>query len=483
MTDRPTCSRCSKSIATEVSKCGESQCLNTFHPRCSYLFTRTASAPECCKIAFPYGRQSQSAVKNRAARKNQVASNSRAERARLFDNDRDRNTNPLQSPDRSQLIPSSSDRLSSHQYVANSNPHLPLAHQHSQHSQHYVPNPFLHQPPMGQQTHGPGLFQTTPHSNRHSTAMSRPSLAMSLPTSDLSHNAQIVHPDTWANLSPSEQQSAMYSCMYSCLMSNQKMQSQMSAINERVATAEGNASTALNVASSTKHTVSTVQDEVVLLRSEVKELREAAAARQQNAATNSTWSSSILISGIPSAAGTNYEEIAHLIFTAIGAQKFISDITSATPREQQHKPMPASSGTSTNQDDMENAEVAQIPTAENIRTPRATATSNASRKYSILVRLKSPMVRFEIIQLKVAHNGGMLFCKDLFPNLQVRSDAKIFINEWLPPQTFKLLKLARSKLKTFYAIWVRDGQVFARKDVNAPRIALTSTNDIDRLVS
>ena len=65
----------------------------------------------------------------------------------------------------------------------------------------------------------------------------------------------------------------------------------------------------------------------------------------------------------------------------------------------------------------------------------------------------------------------------------MRNDAKIFINEWLPPQNFKLLKQARGKLKTFYAVWVRDGQVFARKDVNAPRIALTSTNDIDRLVS
>ena len=241
-------------------------------------------------------------------------------------------------------------------------------------------------------------------------AMSLPSLAMSLPTSNLSHNDQIVHPDTWANLSSSEQQSAMYSCMYSCLISNQKMQSRMSAINERVATAEGNASTALNVSSSTKHTVLAVQDEVVLLRSEVKELRETAATRQQNSTANLTWSSSLLISGIPSAAGTNYEEIAHLIFTAIGAQKFISDITSATPREKQHKPIAASSGPSTNRDDMKDAEAAQTSEAENLRTTRATATSNTSRKFSILIRLKSPMVRFEIIQLKVAHNGGMLFC-------------------------------------------------------------------------
>ena len=91
------------------------------------------------------------------------------------------------------------------------------------------------------------------------------------------------------------------------------------------------------------------------------------------------------------------------------------------------------------------------------------------------------MVRFEVIQLKVAYNGGMLFSKDLFPNLQLRSDAKIFINEWLPPQTFKLLKQARSKLKNYYAVWVREGQVFARKDIDSPRIALTSFNDLDRI--
>ena len=351
MSDRPTCSRCSKPIATDVSKCGDSQCLNTYHPRCSYLFTKTASAPECCKKAFPFGRNSKSIASNRTVRKNQTASKSRSERARLFDSDRDQNMPLSHSPDRSQHQVPISGRPPSRQSGANNVTHLPLAHPQSQ---QYVQNPFLHQPAAGLQNFRPISYPNTPHSSHPSAGMGRPSLAMTIPTPDLPHDSQIVHPDTWANLSPAEQQSAMYSCMYSCLMSNQRVQSQISAINERVATAEGNASTALQVASSNKNTISYVQDEVVQLRSEVKGLREASATGMNNSSLNFTWSSSLLISGIPFAAGKNYEEIAHLIFKAIGAQRYISDITSATRKERQHKPSFASAAPPTeNLDNME----------------------------------------------------------------------------------------------------------------------------------
>ena len=85
MPDRPICSRCTKPIANDARSCGDDQCYNIFHPRCSSLYARTASASACCKIAFPL-----SVAANRTLnRKKQSTVQSRTTRAQYFDRDRD----------------------------------------------------------------------------------------------------------------------------------------------------------------------------------------------------------------------------------------------------------------------------------------------------------------------------------------------------------------------------------------------------------
>ena len=98
------------------------------------------------------------------------------------------------------------------------------------------------------------------------------------------------------------------------------------------------------------------------------------------------------------------------------------------------------------------------------------------------MRLKSPTIRYDIIQLKVAHDSGLLFVKDVFPAVTVRQNYKIFLNEWLPPNVFKLWKRARDSLKHYYAVWMRDGKIFARKDAGSERITINSAPDLDNLI-
>ena len=101
---------------------------------------------------------------------------------------------------------------------------------------------------------------------------------------------------------------------------------------------------------------------------------------------------------------------------------------------------------------------------------------------SLLVRLKSPTIRYDIVQLKVAHNGGILFVKDGFPTATTRKDYKIFLNEWLPPNVFKLWNRARDSLKHYFAVWIRDDQIFAHKNVASERILINSNADFENLL-
>ena len=123
----------------------------------------------------------------------------------------------------------------------------------------------------------------------------------------------------------------------------------------------------------------------------------------------------------------------------------------------------------------------QLVVNSNEEAMDAAPSDTGHKTISILVHLKAPMVRYEVIQLKVSHNGGMLFVEDVSPNAAARPEAKIFLNEWLPPGTFKLLKRTRTKLKKYNAIWVRDGQIFARETPESERIQITSIADLDRL--
>ena len=182
----------------------------------------------------------------------------------------------------------------------------------------------------------------------------------------------------------------MYACMYSCLLSNQNVQSQLSEINARVATSENNASRALSLATNN-------QDEVARLREEVTDLRAAPANSTQSNTTS--WGSALIVSGIPSSAGTNYESLVISIFKTIGAERFVTDISSVTLRPTKRTKI-AVAATSNNN----SASTAVDADNENNATGNSTsaATTQQETMISLLVRLKSPTIRYDIIQLKVA---------------------------------------------------------------------------------
>ena len=257
MAGRPTCTRCSKSIANDPKSCGDNGCLNVFHPRCAPLYVRTAAAASCCKLAFPFG----TGGSRQQNRRTQARAQSRTVRAQNFDRDRDVNFDlNLPSASFNSILPFSQPSSAAfHQ----SQPHL------TQQSNFlsYLPNSAQTLDPM--RSREPVISMHTPQSANRSVPISQ------LPINSLRDSSQIVHPDTFQNLTAEQQASAMYSCMYSCLLSNQNMQSQLSEFNSRIAASENNSSLALSVATAN-------QDEVAQLREELTDLRAAAANSNQS---------------------------------------------------------------------------------------------------------------------------------------------------------------------------------------------------------
>ena len=200
----------------------------------------------------------------------------------------------------------------------------------------------------------------------------------------------------------------------------------------------------------------------------------------------------LIISGVPSSAGTNYESLVISIFKAIGVDRFVNDISLVSLRPTKRSNVVVPHSVSRNRSDLNTNAIVETDNASismddaNVTNPTNNASSAASTSQdtmlSLLVRLKSPTIRYDIVQLKVAHNGGILFVKDVFPTATTRQDFKIFSNEWLPPNVFKLWNRARDSLKHYYAVWIRDGQIFARKDVGSERILINSNADLDNLL-
>ncbi|CAB0042608.1 unnamed protein product [Trichogramma brassicae] len=148
------------------------------------------------------------------------------------------------------------------------------------------------------------------------------------------------------------------------------------------------------------------------------------------------------VSGIPSSLPeSENDQVVGTVLTCIGAQRFLSDIT----RVRRLKPKDASS---------------------EFRT--------------LLVVCKSSVVRDEIIRLKILK--GDIPVANILPAYRDAAQRKLYLNEWLLQDTFKLLQEVRAKARTcgFERVWIRGGIIYVRKNGSSQKIQINSNLDLRR---
>ena len=72
----------------------------------------------------------------------------------------------------------------------------------------------------------------------------------------------------------------------------------------------------------------------------------------------------------------------------------------------------------------------------------------------------------------------------IFPNLPELDGSKIFLNEFLTKAVLKLLRLvrARAKARNYERVWVRNEQIFVRKNTDSEVISISSESDLNKLI-
>lgn len=104
---------------------------------------------------------------------------------------------------------------------------------------------------------------------------------------------------------------------------------------------------------------------------------------------------------------------------------------------------------------------------------------NLPMSKSLIVRFKSPHICSYVLSKKRAK--GMLKIRHVF---SLESQGNIFVNEFLHPHTYKLLRKTKSTAaeRGWKYVWTRDGRIHARKLDGQPPIRILSESDLSKLV-
>lgn len=116
------------------------------------------------------------------------------------------------------------------------------------------------------------------------------------------------------------------------------------------------------------------------------------------------------------------------------------------------------------------------------RNPSSTGNKDTSNSHSLLVCLKLPQIRDYIVDTK--RKIKLLPVKTIYPGIVNNNvSGNIYINEFLLPDTYKLLMRTKEKAKTmnFKYAWARSGQIFVKKDDYSDRLGITCTSDLSKL--
>lgn len=158
------------------------------------------------------------------------------------------------------------------------------------------------------------------------------------------------------------------------------------------------------------------------------------------------------ISGLPIETTLSDEEIADRVFRRINAIHFASDVYAARrviPRLNGN----VADGTEDNQPSL----------------------------FSLILKFKTKRIRDEVIRLKIACKD--VLAKEIFPELGVNLEKKLYLNEWLSSDKYNLLKQTRAKAKEsgYERVWVRNGSIFVRKNAQSDRMAINSVIDLNKM--
>ena len=79
---------------------------------------------------------------------------------------------------------------------------------------------------------------------------------------------------------------------------------------------------------------------------------------------------------------------------------------------------------------------------------------------------------------------GNIAVVNIFPNLPDLAETKIFLNEFLDKKVLNLLRLVRARAKTrnYERVWVRNEQIFVRKNTDSEVISISSESDLNKLI-
>ncbi|KAH0563599.1 hypothetical protein KQX54_002833 [Cotesia glomerata] len=166
-----------------------------------------------------------------------------------------------------------------------------------------------------------------------------------------------------------------------------------------------------------------------------------------SAGPSNITSSQLLLSGVPENVTSNLSsaEIIHQVFNKLSISKLENDILSV--RELKN---------------------------------RRSSTSHGS-KHSFILNLKSAQVRDHIVDVK--RRVKKLQIRDTFPTVVNAPEGQIYLNEFLHPDVYKLLKLTKVKARElkFKYVWAYKGVVCLKENDDSAKIEIRSQNDLNKL--
>ena len=151
----------------------------------------------------------------------------------------------------------------------------------------------------------------------------------------------------------------------------------------------------------------------------------------------------------------SYEEIVTSIFNFIGATRYLDDVMS-----------------------IRNLNSAK----DNGSVSTLNGNTAVPMSLSLILRFKSVQVRNEVMRLKILK--GDIPVITIFPNLPDLDGNKIFSNEFLTKEVLKLLRLVRAwaKARNYERVWVRNEEIFVRKNTDSEVISISSESDLNKLI-
>lgn len=165
------------------------------------------------------------------------------------------------------------------------------------------------------------------------------------------------------------------------------------------------------------------------------------------------YSTELVINGTPPSATDSPNVLVEKVFAALGTTKYFEDVL--------------------------NVKSVVNNSLRAIARPSDAPGDDRPGHVRLIVTLRSTAVRDHIIQKKREKRD--LLIKDVFG---IDTPGQIYVNEYLPPEIYKLLKNVKAKAKQcgYKYVWVNSSRILVRKVEGAAPIRIETESDLDKLV-